>query len=235
MNDFDILSKDNVINSVYPLVYWIKNEYISEYSPNDFILGGRGTAFLYKTGQYKYLVTLRHNYDDSSTFGIVNAMKNCLLHKEFSSLNRVSFRDLDKNNLIRMEYLPLGLIEEYADLCFFRITANSPKDEYFLEYQFPKEHTLDKGYVIGYPQDHKKLGEEYYHCSRAALAVSIDTISEYDKTMFYHYQEEEDLDLNGFSGGPLMQYNTDSDSFIFTSMVMSGTGGRIRAIPASVI
>ncbi|MBP1680178.1 MAG: hypothetical protein H6Q35_517 [Proteobacteria bacterium] len=232
------LKKSKAINSVHPLMFWIKNEYCYEDNPNDYFVGGRGTSFLFKTDKNFYLITAKHNFDKQDDESIVNQMKNCYILKDYEkTYNCTRVYDFNKENVIKLEYIPIKVSEEHTciyELCIFRISDNFPNKENCLSYQFPDFSTEDKGFLIGFPKKFKSNNNDIVEYQRAIAPLEIAGMKVNDLLIVYKHNSGI-MDLNGFSGGPVVQFNTAKNEYILMGMAILGGNNTITAIPASTI
>lgn len=176
----------NNVKSVFPLSYWYKNESVSEYFPLDFIIRVRGTSFLYKSENYHYLITARHNfYERGVEFTdqyIMEQLNHLVLIKNFHELQEDITRNLlNEDNLIRFSYISINANYEH-DIFILRLTKNIPDDKYFLTSPELDLRIHDNGYLIGYPQYSHNIDYEcglfeiqkiFYQLERVELFILI--------------------------------------------------------------
>lgn len=232
------LEKDNIINSVHPLMFWNKNLYKNEYNPLEYHIGGRGTCFLYKTNKYYYLITAKHNLDANNTEGIVKEMSSChIFSNHKNTFKQTSLSHFNKNNTLKLRYIPINFTEKdayYSDLCIFHIFDNFPDDKSCLYSIFPDFTVEDKGYMIGYPNHLKSNTDNIIECQKAIVELEISGIDLNNYLMTYSHNIDIEK-LNGFSGSPLVQYSSSIDKYILFGMVIMGNSNIIKIVPTVII
>jgi hypothetical protein len=232
------LEKDKAMNSVHPLMFWEKNEYINEYNKSLYFIGGRGTSFLFKTKQNFYLITAKHNLYGKTTNEIIKEMGTCYIPNDYNKINEIlNIDNFNKNNILRLKYLPITVSEDYTDLhdlCIFHIFDNFPDDSNCLSYQFPDFSTEDTGFMIGFPNNLKTESNNIIEYTKAIVPLEIAGISEKDLLMIYGHNANI-KDLNGFSGSPAVQFNSDKNKYILMGMTILAGTDTVSIIPASTI
>jgi len=230
------IKNNRVINSIYPLMFWVKNEYFDEYNNILYFIGGRGSSFLFKTDNNFYLITAKHNFSDKTKDKIVEEMSTCYIPSNYEDVNeKLSIYYFNKNNTLKLKYLPIDIFDEYIDdLCIFHIFDNYPNSLNCLSYQFPDFSTEDIGYMIGFPQYLKKKLDNLIECKKAIVELEISGVTK-DSLINYKHNIVNIDKLNGFSGSPVVQYNRAKQEYIFMGMVILAGKNMVSVISASII
>ena len=232
------IKNSRVMKSVHPLMFWENNKYFGEYNNMLYFIGGRGTSFLFKTDNNFYLITAKHNFSNKTTDKIVEEMSTCYIPSKYEEVNeKLSIDYFNKNNTLKLKYLPINISDEYTelhDLCIFHIFDNLPDSLNCLSYQFPDFSTEDKGYMIGFPQNLKKGIDNLIECKKAVVLLEIFGITKNDLLMVYKHNTDIN-ELNGFSGSPVVQYNREKQEYILMGMAILAGKNTVSIIPASII
>lgn len=232
------LLHSNEIKSVFPLSFWFKNIHFSEYYPLDYIIQVRGTAFLYKTTNFYYLITARHNFSEEkielTDEHIMNRLNNLVLIKNFHELETDMTRDkITESNQIRFKYIAINATYEH-NICILRLIDNIPEDKYFLENPECDFSILDDGFLIGYPKnliDCDFEGKVEVQKQSILVRNSGFIIKNTDAEIIYSIDKKFNGILSGYSGSPILHYNPNSKKFNLFGMTISEGDGKIRCVP----
>ncbi len=234
------LLNSNEVKSAFPLSFWTKNIYRNEYYPVDYNIQVRGTAFLYKTKDFYYLITARHNFSDIGSEDltdehIMKRLNELVIIKNFHELKTDITRDkITNDNILKFTYIAINAIYEH-DICILRLIDNIPEDKFFLESPKFDYSMLDDGFLVGYPNhlinydQFDGIMEVQKKCILISMAgVIIDKY--FDGEIIYSIDKKFSGDLSGYSGSPILHYCTDLNKFNVYGMCISKGDGKIRSV-----
>lgn len=238
------LLHSNEIKSVFPLSFWSKNIHLSEYYPVDYIIQVRGTAFLYKTMNFYYLITARHNFKEEKTEltdeYIMDRLNNLVLIKDFHELETDMTRNkITEANQIKFSYISINANYEH-DICILRLIDNIPEDKFFLESPELDFSILDDGFLVGYPKsliDNEPF-EGRFEVQKQSILVRHSSViikKDGDAEIVYLIDKKFNGVLSGYSGSPVLHYNPNSKKFNLFGMNITQGDGKIRCVPINKI
>lgn len=234
------LLHSNEVKSVFPLSFWSKNIHFSEYYPLDYTIQVRGTAFLYKTMDFYYLITARHNFSEEKTEltdeYIMSRLNNLVLIKNFHELETDITRDkITETNQIKFKYIAINANYEH-DICILRLIDNIPEDRFFLESPELDFSTFDDGFLVGYPKNlidcepfEGRLEVQKQSILVRDFGFIID--KDGDAEIVYSIDKKFNGILSGYSGSPILHYNSNSKKFNLFGMNITQGDGKIRCVP----
>lgn len=220
---FSIIKSHPIVFGVTSMTYYTKSNHWAGFNT-------RGTGFFVKTKKEKFLFTARHNFDGNSRDIIGPILCKLFIPQEPMFLySGIPNYNPDEKLCVKFSLIDVNLDRTNPsndDLLILKVIDNPPEDKYCFELDdlvniSPEDS--QEYYLIGYPkekfEENTELSAEAHVVHPIILELSLRSIN--NSRIDFATKQQEIKNLSGFSGGPIVVYNSKNKSLKLRAMALS--------------